>query len=175
VPRVSSATPFESLLERHGRSILRFCIAQVGPNRADDVFQETMMAALRSYGALRDPQAAQAWLFSIATRKVIDANRSAARSAEPIADLDCPAHETEGDDWASAVWQHVGALPPKQRQAIALRYIGDLSHREIADAMDTSEAAARRNVFEAIKRLRGILAPLGEGPARRPPPVSPEG
>ena len=45
-------------------------------------------------------------------------------------------------------------LTEKQREAVALRFLGDLSHREIAHVMQTSEAAARRNVFEALKRLR---------------------
>jgi DNA-directed RNA polymerase specialized sigma24 family protein len=42
---------------------------------------------------------------------------------------------------------------------VTLRFLGDLSHREIAAVMETSEAAARRNVFEALKRLRTELAP----------------
>jgi RNA polymerase sigma factor (sigma-70 family) len=52
------------------------------------------------------------------------------------------------------VWDAVAALPPKQRAAITLRFVADLSHAEIAAAMDTSEAAARRNVHEGLTRLR---------------------
>jgi DNA-directed RNA polymerase specialized sigma24 family protein len=37
---------------------------------------------------------------------------------------------------------------------VALRYLADLSHREIAAIMQTTEAAARRNVFEGVARLR---------------------
>jgi len=48
----------------------------------------------------------------------------------------------------------VGKLPPKQRQAIGLRFLADLSHAEIGVAMGTSTAAARRNVFEGLRRLR---------------------
>jgi DNA-directed RNA polymerase specialized sigma24 family protein len=48
----------------------------------------------------------------------------------------------------------VRALPEKQRQAVALRYLGDLSHREIAAVMETTDAAARRNVFAGVARLR---------------------
>jgi RNA polymerase sigma factor (sigma-70 family) len=52
------------------------------------------------------------------------------------------------------VWDEVRALPGKQRLAVSLRYQGDLSHRQIAEAMGISEAAARRNVFEGLKNLR---------------------
>ena len=48
----------------------------------------------------------------------------------------------------------VAALPDKQRTAVALRFLGDLSHAEIGAAMSTSEAAARRNVHEGVRRLR---------------------
>jgi RNA polymerase sigma factor (sigma-70 family) len=48
----------------------------------------------------------------------------------------------------------VRGLPDKQRRALSLRYLGELTHREIGAAMGTTEAAARRNVFEALARLR---------------------
>jgi DNA-directed RNA polymerase specialized sigma24 family protein len=52
------------------------------------------------------------------------------------------------------LWRLVRALPPKQRTAIALRYVFDAPHADIASVMGTSEDAARRNVFEGLKRLR---------------------
>ena len=50
--------------------------------------------------------------------------------------------------------QHVRELPPKQRTAIALRFVADAAYAEIAAVMGTSEEAARRNVHEGLKRLR---------------------
>lgn len=67
---------------------------------------------------------------------------------EPLPSTD----EIEPSD--GSIWQHVRSLPPKQRQAVSLRYVADLSHREIAVVMQTSEAAARRNVYEALVHLR---------------------
>jgi DNA-directed RNA polymerase specialized sigma24 family protein len=49
----------------------------------------------------------------------------------------------------------VRALPDKQRLAVAYRFVADLAYREIGAAMGTSEEAARRNVFEGLRRLRG--------------------
>ena len=65
---------------------------------------------------------------------------------------------TECDD--DGIWQLVRSLPGKQRTAVTLRYLADLSHREIAAVMETSEDAARRNVFEGLRRLR---ASIGDG------------
>jgi RNA polymerase sigma factor (sigma-70 family) len=53
-----------------------------------------------------------------------------------------------------ALWARVRRLPDKQRVAVAYRFVLDLSYREIGAAMETSEEAARRNVHEALKRLR---------------------
>jgi len=54
--------PFERVVDQHGPAVLRFCAARVSPERAEDCFQETMLAALRAYDALRDPEAVAGWL-----------------------------------------------------------------------------------------------------------------
>jgi len=156
-PRRTGLPPFEQVVALYGPSLLRFCAAQVGGDRAEDVFQETMLSALRAYDGVRDPSALRSWLYAIAVRKALDAHRARARSPEPVADLDPEAGpgEAETDD---ELWEHVRALPAKQRQAVALRFLADLSHREIATAMETSEEAARRSVFEGLNRLRARLA-----------------
>ena len=56
------------------------------------------------------------------------------------------------------IWEMVGALPPKQRAAVALRYACDLPHAEIAAALGCSPEAARRSLHEGMKRLRKELA-----------------
>lgn len=148
--------PFERIVDEHGPGLLRFCVSRAGGG-GEDVFQETMIAALRAYPDLREPEAAGPWLFAIASRKVIDAHRSAARAPRPIGD----AEEVAGaggsvppPTYDREVWVAVAALPPKQREAVGLRFIADLSHAEIGEAMGTSAEAARRNVFEGLRRLR---------------------
>jgi DNA-directed RNA polymerase specialized sigma24 family protein len=155
--------PFATVLEEHGRALLRFCISQAGPDRGEDVFQETMIAALRAYDTLKDPGAVRSWLFSIAARKAIDSHRAAGRAPVPVEDVDVVGVGSAGSggDPADApgreIWRDVARLPDKQREAVGLRFIADLSHREIAVVMHTSEDAARRNVFEGVRRLREDL------------------
>jgi RNA polymerase sigma factor (sigma-70 family) len=150
--------PFEHVIELHGPALLRFCVAQAGPDRAEDVFQETMLSALRAYEEVSAPASVRAWLFSIAARKAIDTHRDRARSPQPVAEPEPPAIADDVTFVDDAVWAQVRRLPAKQRQAITLRFLGDLSHREIAQVMQTSEAAARRNVFEGLRRLRTDLS-----------------
>ena len=145
--------PFEEVVERHGADVWRFAASQVGRERADDVFQETMLAALSAYPSLRDAGAVRSWLLRIAARKTLDLHRAAARAPVPVAEPDPGA--TAGPEPADdALWARVRTLPPKQRQALALRVLLDLEHAEIGAAMSTSAEAARRNVFEALRTLR---------------------
>ena len=149
--------PFEQVVEVHGPALLRFCAGRAGPDRAVDVFQEAMISALRAYPDLRDPDAVRPWLFAIAARKAIDAHRAGARVPVPLEDPDRLPGETDRSGFESDIWAQVRSLPDKQRQAVGLRFLADLSHTEIGEAMGTSEEASRRNVHEGLRRLRRDL------------------
>ena len=146
--------PFEQVVERHGGDVWRFCASQVGPARADDVFQETMLAALAAYPALRDPAAVRPWLLRIAARKAVDLFRTTGREAVPVPEPDDGPATPEPALTDDGLWAQVRALPAKQRRALALRYVLDLRYAEIGEAMETTAEAARRNVFEALRALR---------------------
>lgn len=157
-PRVSSPLtrlpPFQSLLDAHGRDVHRFLVANVGRPDADDCYQETWLAALRAYPKLRDASNLRSWIFTVAYRKVIDHARARRRAALPVAevpDTPAPAAADQRDD---GLWDRVRELPDKQRTAVALRYLADAGYGEIAAMMGTSQQAARRNVHEAVKKLR---------------------
>ena len=163
--------PFERIVATHGPALLRFCVAEAGAERAEDCFQETMLAALRAYGEVRDAAAVRAWLFSIAARKAIDAHRSRVRAPQPVEDIELRT-ATEQAWRDTALWTRVARLPDKQRRAVLLRYCGDLSHREIALVMATTEAAACRNVFEGLARLKKEIAAAPGGSHESPRPAA---
>jgi RNA polymerase sigma factor (sigma-70 family) len=148
--------PFQAFLDGHAEGIHRFLVALVGPQEAEDVLQETLIAALRAYPRLRPGSNLRAWALSIARNKAIDAVRARGRRPTPVSDPDTAAPAATEPD--GEVWAAVRELPPKQRAAIALRYAGDLRHREVALAMGVSEEAARRSVSDGLKRLRKELS-----------------
>jgi RNA polymerase sigma factor (sigma-70 family) len=147
---MTTLPPFEQVLDRYGADVWRFAAAQAGPAQADDIFQETMLAALAGYPSLRDPGAVKSWLFTIVARKAIDLAR--ARTEWSDQHIDTPVAPAEPPD--DELWARVRALPPKQREAVALRTILDLPYADIAATMATSVEAARRNVHEGLKTLR---------------------
>jgi RNA polymerase sigma factor (sigma-70 family) len=158
---VSSAPPpFQAFLDEHRDVVWRFLVASVGRTEADDCFQETFIAALRAYpdlGRRRREHNLRAWVLTIAHRKALDAHRARARRATPVAD---PAAVSEQaapaahDGRDEALWEAVDGLPDRQRSAVVLRFVGDLAHREIADAIGCSEEAARRSLHEGLSKLR---------------------
>jgi RNA polymerase sigma factor (sigma-70 family) len=150
--------PFQRFLDEHREPVYRFLVASVGRDGADDCFQETFLAALNAYPRLRADSNHRAWVMTIAHRKAMDHHRARARHAIPVQDVPEVAHHDPPprDD---ATWERVRALPPKQRAAVLLRYAGDLSHAEVAAALDCSQEAARRSAHEGLKKLRHEMSP----------------
>jgi RNA polymerase sigma factor (sigma-70 family) len=150
--------PFQKLLEAHSRDVYRFLIHTVGRDGADDCYQETWIAALGAYPRLRDASNLRSWIFTIAHHKAIDHLRAAKRRPVPVAEVPERGGHT-ADASPDGLWEAVGELPPKQRTAVTLRYAGDAPYDVIAAVMETTEPAARRNVHEALKRLREEYQP----------------
>jgi RNA polymerase sigma factor (sigma-70 family) len=149
--------PFQALIDAHSDAVHRFLVASAGPVAADDCFQETFIAALRTYPRLRPGSNVRAWLFTIARSKAVDHHRAVRREALPVAEVpERPAPPVELDSPDGDLWAAVRALPEKQRAAVVLRFTCDLSHREIGRVLDCSDAAARRSVHEGLKRLREV-------------------
>jgi RNA polymerase sigma factor (sigma-70 family) len=150
-----SLPPFQTLLDEHADDVWRSLRAMVGAQAAEDCFQETFLAALRAYPRLRADSSPRAWLLTIAHNKAIDHLRRGRRTVA-VAEIDAADERGEAAP-DRAVWRAVAALPPRQRAAVTLRYVGDLSHREIAAAIGCSEEASRRSLHEGLETLRSQL------------------
>ncbi len=149
-----SLPPFEHVVAEHSRVVLRVCRALLPPDDAQDAAAEAFLSALRAYPRLRPDSDVRAWLVTIAHRKALDVLRARARAAVPVAevpDRGARPHDPLPDD---GLWDAVRALPHKQREAVAYRYVADLPYAEVATLMGTSEAAARRNAADGVKALR---------------------
>lgn len=151
-----SPPPFQRFLDANRDAVWRFLVRAVGPDEAEDCFQETFVAAMRAYPRLRAGSNLRAWVLTIAQNKALDAHRGRARRAVPVAEP----HAVDGrfqvaagprDD---ALWDAVFSLPDRQRSAVVLRYVGDLPHSDIAMAIGCSEEAARRSLHEGLTKLR---------------------
>jgi RNA polymerase sigma factor (sigma-70 family) len=150
--------PFQSLLDSYRGDVYRFLVASVGVVDADDVYQETWIAALRAYPRLTRADNLRGWLLRIAQNKAIDSQRARARRPLPSDSLPeraaAPETAPVSPDGEPELWAAVRRLPPKQRAAVFCRSVLGMAYAELAEMLDSSEDAARRNVHEGLKALR---------------------
>jgi RNA polymerase sigma-70 factor, ECF subfamily len=159
--------PFEELMRRHEREIMRFLLRVTGDrDDAADLFQETWLRAYRAYPRFEAGADARPWLYAIAANLWRNRARDGARRARVIvarakddqtddagARIGPAAHES--DAYAAIhLRQQITALPFKQRQALYLRYFAGLEYAEIGAAMRCSEQSARANVSQAARKLK---------------------
>jgi RNA polymerase sigma factor (sigma-70 family) len=146
---VPALPPFERLYVAHAPEILRYLERVAGRQRAEDCFQETFLRALRGYPRLASARNLRGWLFTIATRVVIDERRRRVDAAE------LPDVPVSQERPAFAELAHLtDRLPPKERAAVVLRYGYDLAYADIGVALGSSEEAARQAASAGVRRLR---------------------
>jgi RNA polymerase sigma factor (sigma-70 family) len=152
-----SLPPFDAFLDENGPTVYRFLRAAVGPREADDVYQETFLAALRAYPRVREGDKLDRWVLAIASRKAIDHHRGNARRPIPTGEIGDAPGDDEPTPPDTTLWSAVRELPPKQRVAVVHRHVLDRSYGDIAEIMGSSVEAARANVSKALKQLREVL------------------
>lgn len=160
---VVSLPPFQRVVDDLGPALRRHVAALVGPTDADDVVQDTLVAALRAYPELPGDANVRAWLWTIARHKAIDGYRRRARrpvttplaSDDELASHDAPTMV----DTDEGLWARVRSLPEGQRLAVTLRFVDDLDYERIGVLCGCSAAAARQRVYEGLRALREEVAP----------------
>jgi len=135
---------------------------------AEEVLQETMLAAYAQMGSWRGEGTVRAWLFGIARRQCARRYELGLREQRrlrvvPHAGVESPAVSPElsiaAMRQARAVRAALAALKPSEREALILHYQGELSFREIAELCGIDEAAARKRASRGLARLRKTLTP----------------
>jgi len=155
---VVTLQPFEEVVAEHGAVVLRVCRALLAPADADDAWSETFLAAMRAYPDLRPDSNLRGWLVTIAHHKAIDQLRRARRAPRPD-DLtdDVPSPDGIPEPADEELRAAIGALPPKQRDAVVAHHLAGLPYAEVGRLIGSSEAAARRSAADGIAALRTRL------------------
>ncbi len=151
-----SLPPFQHLVDAHWRDVARLSHALVGPVAADDVAQQAWAQALAAYPRLTHSRNLRSWLLTVTHRCAMDHHRSMRRTHphEDPTSLVPPPTEPGPEVPDGALWARVAALPERQRDAVVLRFVGDLDHRAVAAALGTTPGMSRRLVSDALATLR---------------------
>src|SRR4051794_34382889 len=159
------------LYERYARQIYSYCLHQLGNREeAEDATQSTFLNAFRGLQRGVDPEFESAWLYKIAQNVCLTRQRSSSRRrrVETPGDLEAmqdyvPAHQTDSDELIRLP-EALESMPEQQRRALLLREWQGLSYKEIADALDLSQAAVETVLFRARRTLANGLV---DAPPRR--------
>ncbi len=95
-----------------------------------------------------------AWLLRVLTNLGFDRARRARRRAPAAATV----HEDDDVTARLVVRDAIGGLPRRQREAISLRYLGDMSEAEVSRALGVSRNTVKRHLDRARSTLRARLA-----------------
>jgi RNA polymerase sigma factor (sigma-70 family) len=157
---------FATLVERHHAALLRAC------HGSADAAQESVLIAMTSLAALRDDAAFGPWLRGIG-RNLRRREQTLDQGSDPYLRVEPrtqPSTTLKGSDplLRARLLAAVAALPAGQRDAVALLYLADLSHAQIADRLGISVGAVKTRLHKARASLQTRLADL-----RREPPTMP--
>jgi RNA polymerase sigma factor (sigma-70 family) len=139
---------------------------------AEDIVQEAFIRMARSLDRIQDPARAGAYLRSIALNLARDHNRRgllSLRHRMPANDLD-PAGVDETiatNDEHRRLIAEVRALPRRQRDCVALRYLMELSVAEIAATLEVSENSVKTHLKRGLARLRTTTDLTDDGEEQR--------
>ncbi len=140
-------------------------MAYVGSQaEAEELVQETLLSAYDAFPQFRGDGSVKAFLYGIARRTCARAVEKRARRdarLRLVTDEDADLGDAAGDAIARQEARRARAalseLRPTEREALLLRYEGELSFREVAEACGCDEPAARKRVSRAITRMRELM------------------
>jgi RNA polymerase sigma-70 factor (sigma-E family) len=151
-----------ALYTLHYRRLVRLATLLLhDPGAAEEVVQDAFVALHGRWHRLRDAERADAYLRQAVVNgarsrlrhlKVVDAHRPLPPTAPAGPEQVAVAH-AERDE----VMRALRRLPTRQREALVLRYYGDLSEAEIADAMRISVGAVKSHTARGMAALRTTL------------------
>jgi RNA polymerase sigma-70 factor (ECF subfamily) len=175
---------FEQLIDRFQADIFRMVYYRTRSRMdAEDLTQEIFLQAYRHVNRLQDPERFRAWLYTIAANRVRDFLRKrrllsffvTAIEDEPPGIPDRQAHADPGSldrliqrEFWSELQRLAAQLSRWEREVFFLRFIDELSLREIAEVLKKSESAVKTHLYRALQKFkenRELLALLqGESP-----------
>ena len=164
---------FDELVRRYSGPIYTFILRMVGrPEDADDLTQDVFVQLLKSLPGARQDLPLRPWVYVIARNKCLDhlkRKKALVFSALTTAETDdaveerfedaepLPEELAERADLRDVLQAAIGALPPRYRAVVALRYSSDLTFGEIGTVLDLPENTVKTHFQRAKALLRTAL------------------
>jgi RNA polymerase sigma-70 factor (ECF subfamily) len=157
----ASRIRFDSFCKLFGTDVLRFVLWLCRDRAlAEDVMQETLLRAWRSFDSLQDEQAAKPWLLTIARRelaRVFERKRLDTVDIEALSEMDAGALAASDDEDVQEVRRAILQLDVGQREPLMMQVVFGYSTGEIAQHLNLGLPAVLTRLFRARQSLRRQL------------------
>jgi len=153
------------LVRRHFDRVFGFCRRRA-PDRAEDLTQQTFLAAQKRLDALREATSFRAFLLGVARYEVLRSRRDIARGTTAKENLEAreleslvtsPSSPVHAREEQRILLVALRTLPPDLQIVIELHYWEELTTAEIAEVTDTPTGTVKWRLSEARRRLRDAL------------------
>lgn len=155
---------FEELVRRTSRMVFARCALEMGdPQRAEDLTQETFLAAWRAIRTLKEADGFRGWLLRIAQNACIDAHRRDARlrrtppgasSPEALEAVAAEASTPDAGESRERALAILRSLPEEYRLPLTLRYLGGADFESIQLQMGITPGSLRGLLNRGLQLLR---------------------
>jgi RNA polymerase sigma-70 factor (ECF subfamily) len=141
--------------DEYGQVLRTVALALGDRSRAEEVTQEAFARAFRKWRTVGEMDRPAAWVYVVA----LNAERTRFRRDGRV-DLREEPEDRPANDLAEPavarvlVQQLLDALPPRQRAAVVLRFLGDLTVPEVARALHCAEGTVKSALHDAMRNLR---------------------
>jgi RNA polymerase sigma-70 factor (ECF subfamily) len=147
---------FDEFFSAHYDRLARtLTVALADRAAAEEAVQEAMTRALRRWRHVRALDRPDAWCYVVAMNHVRDRHRRERREPRWDVQADRVTPDASGSvATALSVRDAIATLPTRQREAVVLRYLADLSLSEVADAMGCAVGTVKATLHQALGALR---------------------
>lgn len=164
-----SIPAFEAFVASRGSALLSYAHLLTGQRAAaEDLVQAALARTLVAWPRVRNQDDPEGYVRRTMARLQANAWRSRLRHREdPVAAVPDTVRVDPADgalDERDAMWAALGALPPRQRAVLVLRFYEDLSEAQIAHVLGCRPGTVKSQAARGLARLREVL----EGTVRVP-------
>lgn len=156
-----SGGSFAQFYRREYRAMVALAAAVGGvPAAAEDIAQDALVQAHKAWPKIAGYEKPGAWLRRVTINLATNQRRKRRNEHRALRRVE-GAHTVEFHLPDDGLWAAVAALPPKQRAAVALFYLEDLTIADIADVLDCAPGTAKAHLHQGRTALRAALSPQG--------------
>ena len=156
---------FEEFVRARSGALYRTAYLLTGSRAdAEDLVQVALVKLYVGWRKVDRTRSPEAYARRVLVNAFISGRRPARFTREKL--VDAPPEPTGGAEPADletglTLWPLVRELPPRQRAVVVMRYVGDLSEAEIADALGMAPGTVKSTASKALRNLKARMGETG--------------